>query len=210
MSTTGRHAGNEAVGHEAVGAYLLGVLDTADAAEFEAHLTGCAECGRRLGELGRLGPLLAELAALSPARSRARWRAAPADPAPRETVAATARPDPALLGRVVDEVAAPRRARRRRGRWLAAAAAVLIVGGPVAVALTADPGPVTATPAPAVRRRRRGRRAGARPVRRRSPSGGCRARRRPPTRRPGSARRSAWPQGVGTDAVLELRNVRGR
>ncbi|MEU4892449.1 zf-HC2 domain-containing protein [Streptomyces sp. NPDC044780] len=125
-------------GHDAVGAYALGVLDEADAARFEEHLAGCAPCGRRLDELTGLEPLLAALAADvpgihgSPGRTQLTGHtphAFSATPSAIETL--TARPGPAVLHRMAGEVAASRAKRRRRGLYLVAAAAALIVGGPL-------------------------------------------------------------------------------
>jgi uncharacterized Zn-binding protein involved in type VI secretion len=66
-------------------------------------------------------------------------------PGPRRTAepvpAAAVRPSDQLLGRLVDEVSVQRARRRRRNIFMIAAAAVLIVGGPtVAVVATSDNG----------------------------------------------------------------------
>ncbi|WP_051840508.1 zf-HC2 domain-containing protein [Streptomyces sp. NRRL F-5126] len=69
-------------------------------------------------------------------------RGGPPDEAPRASV----RPEPYLLDRLVDEVAARRAGRRRRGYYLAAVAVVLIAGGPAAalIATAQDGAPATA------------------------------------------------------------------
>ncbi|MFI0735077.1 zf-HC2 domain-containing protein [Streptomyces sp. NPDC021225] len=138
-------------GHDAVGAYVLGLLDDADATYFEQHLAGCEQCGSRLDELAGLEPMLAELASGVPGIHGAPGRPGlthvphsfTATPNAIETL--TARPGPGLLDRMVGEVAVVRRRRRRRHLSLVAAAAVLIIGGPLgAVALTSDDGSTTA------------------------------------------------------------------
>lgn len=48
--------------HDAVGAYVLGVLDDADMSAFEVHLAGCEMCAGRLEEFSCLEPMLAVLA----------------------------------------------------------------------------------------------------------------------------------------------------
>ncbi|MFE5122052.1 anti-sigma factor family protein [Streptomyces sp. NPDC056669] len=113
--------------HTAVGAYVLGVLDPADAARFEDHLIGCERCAAELDELMGLPPLLAEYAT-----------AADGTALPDPSVV-TARPGPELLDRLLDDVTVSRKASGRRRLYLVAAAAVLIVGGPLAgAALTAS------------------------------------------------------------------------
>ncbi|GAA3757856.1 zf-HC2 domain-containing protein [Streptomyces tremellae] len=156
--------------HDAVGAYVLGVLDDADATAFEGHLAGCELCAARLEEFSGMEPVLALLAdgpgapagrdaapgERGPGAGAGRLRSVPPpeEAAPRgggETAAGddggapavSVRPSPQLLDRLVDEVAARRAKRRRRGLYLAAAAAVLIVGGPTAavVATSGDSAP---------------------------------------------------------------------
>lgn len=122
-------------GHDAAGAYVLGLLDDAEAAAFEAHLAGCARCAAHLDEFAGLEPMLAMLAE-SPATVPGA-RPLPHVPAP---------PAPRMLGDLVDEVAAKRARRTRRNRYLVAAAAVLIIGGPV-VAATATGGGSTSVEA---------------------------------------------------------------
>ncbi|MGI5398617.1 anti-sigma factor family protein [Streptomyces sp. CA-135486] len=134
--------------HDAAAAYVLGILDDADASAFEAHLAGCDICAAHLEEFSGMEPMLAMLAEapappqqsnvlnlLPGARSASDWEYSPPRPVP---VVPTA-PSPKLLGGLLDEVAAKRAARRRRGMYLVAAAAALIIGGPaVAVVVTAD------------------------------------------------------------------------
>ncbi|WP_406450653.1 zf-HC2 domain-containing protein [Streptomyces sp. NBC_00876] len=122
-------------GHDAAGAYVLGVLDDAEAAAFEAHLAGCARCAAHLDEFAGMEPMLAMLAE-SPAPVPGA-RPLPHVPAP---------PAPRVLGRLIDEVAVKRARRTRRTRYLVAAAAALIIGGPVAAVLATGnrPAPVEA------------------------------------------------------------------
>ncbi|MFD6279748.1 anti-sigma factor family protein [Streptomyces sp. NPDC060209] len=118
----------EGPGHDAAGAYALGILDDAEATAFEAHLAGCASCAAHLDEFAGMEPMLAMLAE-SPA----------AVPGARPVPHVPERPAPRLLDGLVDEVARKRSQRRRRARYLIAAAAVLVIGGPV-VAVTATAG----------------------------------------------------------------------
>ncbi|MDQ0796087.1 anti-sigma factor [Streptomyces sp. B1I3] len=106
--------------HDAAGAYVLGILDDAEASAFEAHLAHCALCAAHLDEFAGMEPMLAMLAE-APAAAGAR-------PVPH----VPDRPAPRLLAGLVDEVARKRSRRRRRARYLIAAAAVLVIGGPVA------------------------------------------------------------------------------
>ncbi|MCZ4122241.1 zf-HC2 domain-containing protein [Streptomyces sp. H39-S7] len=105
--------------HAEVGAYALGLLDDTDATRFEAHLAGCEACMVELDSLAGIEPLLAEYAAANP------------DPGAFLTAQDPDGPEDALLGRLLDEVAAVRATTRRRRMVLVAAAAVLIVGGPL-------------------------------------------------------------------------------
>lgn len=133
--------------HDAVGAYVLGILDDADASAFEAHLAGCDICGAHLEEFSGMEPTLAMLAE-APAPAPARppnvlnmpGMAGLADfPPARPIPVVPTAPSPKLLGGLLDEVAAKRAAGRRRGMYLVAAAAALIIGGPaVAVVVTAN------------------------------------------------------------------------
>ncbi|MFG3494440.1 anti-sigma factor family protein [Streptomyces sp. NPDC047928] len=114
--------------HDAVGAYVLGILDDADATAFEAHLAGCGLCAARLDEFAGMEPMLAMLAEGPGPAERPVVLPPPPEPA---------RPGPGMLDRLVDEVAVKRAQRRRRTRYLVAAAAALIIGGPgIAVVAT--------------------------------------------------------------------------
>ncbi|MFD6416517.1 anti-sigma factor family protein [Streptomyces sp. NPDC060194] len=146
--------------HEAVGAYVLGVLDDADASVFEAHLAGCRRCAAHLEEFSGLEPLLATLAdprdlgagsfaqpAMPPGRGPLPGLAAVPQPRSEPTA-----PQPAMLDQLLDEVAVRRRRRSRRGLYLVAAAAALVIGGPLTVlAVSDDPGapPPAASGSPA-------------------------------------------------------------
>lgn len=131
--------------HDAVGAYVLGILDERDASAFEAHLAGCDMCAAHLEEFSGMEPMLAMLAeAPAPVQqpnvlNLPGMRFAPDFPPPRPVPVVPTAPSPRLLGGLLDEVAVKRAAKRRRGMYLIAAAAALIIGGPaVAVVVTAD------------------------------------------------------------------------
>lgn len=116
--------------HDAAAAYVLGILDDAQASAFEAHLAGCARCAAHLDEFAGMEPMLAMLAEAPAATAGAR-------PVPH----VPERPAPRLLGGLMEEVAHKRHRRTRRSRYLVAAAAALIIGGPVAAfAVTAGDG----------------------------------------------------------------------
>ncbi|MFI8089969.1 anti-sigma factor family protein [Streptomyces sp. NPDC086080] len=109
--------------HETVGAYALGILDDAEATEFEAHLAACEWCAQQLDELAGMEPMLAALADLPDTGT----------PALGESL--SARPSPRVVEKLVDEVAERRARKRRRNFYMVAAAGALIVSGPfVAVA----------------------------------------------------------------------------
>lgn len=144
--------------HDAVGAYVLGILDDADASAFEMHLAGCDICAAHLEEFSGMEPMLAMLAeAPAPprqqsnvfpmpgARSEPSWLDYPPQQArPVSVPVVPTAPSPQLLGGLLDEVAAKRAAKRRRGMYLVAAAAALIIGGPAAaVVATSNDGGTT-------------------------------------------------------------------
>ncbi|MFD9887370.1 anti-sigma factor family protein [Streptomyces alboflavus] len=130
--------------HETVGAYALGILDDAEATEFEAHLAGCDFCAHQLEEFSGMAPMLAALAdfpgadAGGAAPSPALAAHGPLRGVPQIGEQLAARPSPRLADRLVDEVAVKRAQRRRRGMYLVAAAAALIIGGPLAVFAVSD------------------------------------------------------------------------
>lgn len=109
--------------HETVGAYALGILDDAEATQFEAHLATCEWCAQQLDELAGMEPMLAQLADLPSAHG--------GTPAIGDQLAA--RPSERLSVKLVDEVVGQRAKKRRRNFFMLAASAVLIVGGPVGV-----------------------------------------------------------------------------
>ncbi|MFE0422850.1 anti-sigma factor family protein [Streptomyces sp. NPDC058953] len=148
--------------HDAVGAYVLGVLDDADASAFEAHLAGCGVCAGRLEELSGLEPMLAALAEapVPPAAVRPRGSGAvpgargvpgregppgpvpglpgsPGVPVPSVSPVVPGPPGPRVLDGLLGEVAAERSARRGRRTYLIAAAAALIVAAPLVTYLIA-------------------------------------------------------------------------
>ena len=132
--------------HDAVGAYVLGVLDEADASAFEAHLAGCDICAAHLEEFSGMEPMLAMLAqapAAAPPQgnvySLPGMRGMEDFPPPRPVPVVPTAPSPKVLDGLLNEVAVKRAQKRRRGMYLVAAAAALVIGGPaVAVVVTAD------------------------------------------------------------------------
>jgi anti-sigma factor RsiW len=147
MSRKGDHSVNDRAPHctsrdpwlrEAVGAYLLSALEPAENDRVAAHLAGCASCRAEYGELAELLPLLASVSE-------------------SEAVNGPVRPEPAVLGRVLETTSqqlqrAPEQPQpqpqaqpqRRRWSWsrsrpvrtsvrtrwaLAGATAVLVAGG---------------------------------------------------------------------------------
>jgi anti-sigma-K factor RskA len=106
--------------HLEVAAYVLGKLEADEAAAFEEHLAGCADCRRQLAELRGLPELLATAAPDTPVPDALRARTLAAV----RQAAARAEPPPAA------EAAAAGPARRAwwRRRWLvvAVAAAALV------------------------------------------------------------------------------------
>jgi len=115
--------------HTLLGAYVLGGLEPADLALFEAHLQGCAGCRKELAVLEKVPVLLDAL------------------PVP-DAVALTDAPgseaaDPGVPVRLFDELARRRRTSRRRWAALAGAvaAACLAVGLAVGPLLARPPQP---------------------------------------------------------------------
>ncbi|MEG3627964.1 zf-HC2 domain-containing protein [Streptomyces poriticola] len=117
--------------HRDVGAYALGVLDEAEAFRFEDHLMECPRC----------------TAAVTEFRPAARQLMLYRRATPRFVHPMT-RPGPALLDRLLSQVAARHRAGRLR-LWCAVAASVVIaVAGPGIVVLAGpgeETGRITAT-----------------------------------------------------------------
>ena len=115
--------------HTLLGAYVLGGLESADLALFEAHLQGCTGCRKELAVLEKVPALLDAL------------------PVP-DAVALTDAPgsetaDPGVPVRLFDELARRRRTSRRRWAALAGAvaAACLAVGLAVGPLLARPPQP---------------------------------------------------------------------
>ncbi|GHE28411.1 RNA polymerase subunit sigma [Streptomyces capitiformicae] len=115
--------------HETVGAYALGILDDAEATQFEAHLATCEWCGQQLDELAGMEPMLAALADLP---------AAQGTPAIGESLAA--KPSSNLSDRLVGEVVQHRAKKSRRNFFMLAAGIAAIVAGPTAVFATTGGG----------------------------------------------------------------------
>ncbi|MFI9600113.1 zf-HC2 domain-containing protein [Streptomyces sp. NPDC004069] len=109
--------------HRDVGAYALGMLDEADSFRFEDHLMECPRCAAQVTEFGPT------------ARQLMLYRRA----TPRFVHPMT-RPGPALLDRLVGEVARRRRAGRRRVLYGLAASVVLAVSGPAVAAVAGHHG----------------------------------------------------------------------
>ncbi|WP_128378602.1 anti-sigma factor family protein [Streptomyces cavernae] len=105
--------------HETVGAYALGILDDAEATQFEAHLATCEWCAQQLDELAGMEPMLAQLADLPSAHG--------GTPALGEQLAA--RPSQRLSDRLAVEVTNQRAKKSRRNFFMLAASAVLGLGG---------------------------------------------------------------------------------
>lgn len=114
--------------HETVGAYALGILDDAEATAFEAHLAGCEWCAQQLDELAGMEPMMAALADL------------PGTGTPAIAESLTVKPGPRLAEKLVDEVAERRASKRRRNFYLVGTAAALIIGGPFAAVATTGGG----------------------------------------------------------------------
>lgn len=170
--------------HDAVAAYALGILDDAEATAFEVHLAGCEICATELDGFAGMEPMLASLAEFP-------------GPAPVPVKP----PSPHVLDRLVDEVAAKRAQRRRRTRYLVAAAAALIIGGPTAaVVATAGEGDTGVSARPSPTSTVAGGDAFALMTKKVSATD--------PTTRV-SATVGTQDKAWGTDAVLELKNVKG-
>lgn len=103
--------------HLDLGGYVLGTLDVAEAAAFEAHLATCDACQAEVAELAVVPRLLARVspAAASPPPGLAERTMA----AVERAAAAAARPTPSAV-----PAAPPPRGRR----WLAIVAAVVLIG----------------------------------------------------------------------------------
>jgi anti-sigma-K factor RskA len=105
--------------HALSGAYAIDALDDIERAQFERHLSTCAECRAEVDGLRETGGLLADAVAVTP------------PPALRDRVLAdiaTVRPLPPVTA-----PAEPRRRRFRPAALVAAAAAVIALGGTAVV-----------------------------------------------------------------------------
>ncbi|MFI6007609.1 zf-HC2 domain-containing protein [Streptomyces sp. NPDC051243] len=99
--------------HRDVAAYALGVLNEAEAFRFEDHLMECPRCAAHVTEFG---PVTRQLMLYR--RSTPRF------------VHPLAKPGPQLLNRLLEAVAARRRALRRRTLYAVAASVVIALAGP--------------------------------------------------------------------------------
>lgn len=105
--------------HQLLGAYLLGGLETEEAATFEQHLGSCADCRRELDELASLPALLDALPVPDAVALGAAAASTGREPATPEAAPV---PAPAAVPRqLLDELSTRRRKIRRR--WTAALAA---------------------------------------------------------------------------------------
>jgi hypothetical protein len=132
---------------EAVGAYLLGGLEPAEADEVSFHLSECESCRAEYAELSDLVPLMALVIE-------------------QEAVLGPVRPEPAVLGRVIASsrqqtacdgqaerraadltvaATAPPRTRPRRTRFALAAACVVLAAGGSAVGMRLSTHATTST-----------------------------------------------------------------
>ena len=117
---------------ESLGAYVLGTLETDEAAEVEVHLETCAACRSELDALSVLPGFLSRV-------PRELAVEGPPEPGPNDL----------MLGRLLRAVATERR-HRHRVQWLSVAAAVvalLLVGVGVAFAVRGGSGPGSQPPA---------------------------------------------------------------
>lgn len=104
----------------ALGAYVLGALDPAERTDLDVHVSRCPGCRDELARLAGLPGLLGRLTE-------------------DEVLAGPARPEPALLERLLAKVAHQRRQTRRRVVIASAAAAVALLGaGGTAVVLRSE------------------------------------------------------------------------
>lgn len=176
--------------HDAVGAYVLGVLDPADASAFEAHLAGCGQCAARLDELSGMEPMLARLAEAGPPLDR---------PVPAPVPPPVA--EPPALDRLLKEVTVTHARRRKRTRYMLAAAVAMIIAGPAVAVATMSGGSDT-----------RGNQAGE-PLPPSPAENAFRGMTDKLTATDGTTKVSAAvgleKKSWGTDAVLELKNVKG-
>jgi anti-sigma factor RsiW len=130
--------------HVEVAAYVLGKLEADEAAAFETHLAGCADCQRQVAELRGLPELLATATPALPLPDALRDRtlvavrqaAARAEPAP----AAEASVPTAEAGAPAAEVPAPVAAAPARRPWWRRRWLVVAVAAAALVAALAIPG----------------------------------------------------------------------
>ncbi|KQV04434.1 MULTISPECIES: anti-sigma factor [unclassified Kitasatospora] len=129
--------------HLDVGAYVLGLLEPEEMAEFAVHLADCAQCTAEAAELSGLETLLSEYAdAVRPVAGAAPGAAPGASPGAE------------LLERMVAEVTTVRRTSRTRRLFLVAAAVAVLIAGPLLGATLGDsdgdgPAPVAHSTSPA-------------------------------------------------------------
>lgn len=112
-------------------AYVLGALSAADRAEYEAHLSQCAECRAAIAEIAPMPGLLSRIA---PERAESLLRSSDIEA-----------PAPEHRARVLSLAAA--RDRRRRRAWIAgtAAAAAIVIAAVAVPVVTAQLRPPSTT-----------------------------------------------------------------
>jgi len=109
--------------HDTVAAYLLGALSDGERREFEAHLTGCAQCREDVAELRLVSDAL--LVAAAPAQAPAELR---------ERLMETVRAEAEVLSAAGPAADAPKPARRpRRRRAFALSRPLALAGAAAAV-----------------------------------------------------------------------------
>lgn len=114
--------------HQLLGAYLLGGLPPAEAADFEQHLAGCRDCRRELDELASLPALLDAVPVADAVALTGPARAVPASASPAGILAGTV-PDAVPRGLLAAIAARRRKARVLWSAAVAAAAAVCLALG---------------------------------------------------------------------------------
>lgn len=109
---------------ELLGVYVVGAIEPGERAAVDAHLSQCYECREELAGLAPLPALLHRVPL--PEAERIMLASQPPD--------SDTEPAPGMLGSLLEQVGARRRARRVRALFATAAAVLVAVGGTAAVA----------------------------------------------------------------------------